>query len=74
VERATGQASNLGVAALARVFAYSVWKGDYLLERPQEDVVEGVTAGVAAGQGGESPNPQLTRPTHRADEVARPGR
>jgi hypothetical protein len=32
------------VAALARVFAEDVWKGDYLLERPQADVVEGAAA------------------------------
>jgi len=50
VERATGQASHLGVAAFACVFAEDVWrKGDYLRKRPQDDVVEGAAAGVAAG-------------------------
>jgi hypothetical protein len=49
VERATGQAAHLGVAALAGVFAEDVWTGDYLLERPKDDVVEGAAAGDAAG-------------------------
>jgi hypothetical protein len=50
VERPVGQASHLGVAALAGVFARSVRKGDYLLKRLYDATDEGAATGLAAGR------------------------
>jgi hypothetical protein len=73
VEHPIWQAAHLGVAALAGVFPEGVWKGDYLLERPQDWAVEGAAAGIAAGQEAGSLAPQFAGAARRADGVIRPG-
>jgi hypothetical protein len=75
VEHTVGQATHLGVATLlAGVFAQSVGKGDYLLERPHDSAVEGAAAGVAASQVGSYQGQQFAGAAHRAGKAARPGR
>jgi hypothetical protein len=39
VENIAWQAAHLGMSALARMVSESVWKDDYLLERPQDGTV-----------------------------------
>ena len=45
------QAAHLGVTALARVFAKSLGKGDYLLERLHDGFVESTPTAVALEPG-----------------------
>ena len=45
-ENTTWQATHLWVATFTGVFAESVWKGHYLLERPQDATAEGAAAGA----------------------------
>jgi hypothetical protein len=76
VEDAIGQAAHLGVTALARVFARSLGKGDYLLERLHDGFLESTSAAVALGQAREKAPMRLqpTASTPGADYFASPGR
>jgi hypothetical protein len=54
VEDPIGQAAHLGMTAFTRVFAQSPGKGDDLLERPHDGVVENMPTAVALGQAREN--------------------
>jgi hypothetical protein len=74
VEDAIGQAAHLGMTALARVFARSLGKGDYLLERLHDGFVESTPAAVALGQAREkAPRLQPTASAIGADYLLCPG-
>ena len=70
------QAAHLGVTALTRVFAKSLGKGDYLLERFHDGFVESTPTAVALGQAREKAprRLQLTASTPGADYFVCPGR
>ena len=64
MKRPVGQRAHLGVAALfAGVFAHSVRKGDYLLERHYNAATEFAPAGLALSRAREWP------PTPRAQRA-----
>ena len=75
MERLVGQTAHLGMGTLlAGVFPECVRESDYLLKRSHYTSVESAITGVADSQ----PDvwfltPQLTRPTHRAEEAVRTG-
>ena len=70
------QAAHLRVTALTRVFAKCFGKGDYLLERLHDGVVESTPTTVALSQAGEKAprRLQLTASTPGADYFVCPGR
>jgi uncharacterized protein YbjQ (UPF0145 family) len=76
VEDSIGQAAHLGVTALTGVFAKSLGKGDYLLERLHDGVLESTLTEVALDQARkEAPRRlQLTASAPGADEIVCPGR
>src|SRR3954453_5936923 len=68
VERPVEQRAHLGVAALTGVFAHSVRKGDYLLERPYGDAIDDAATGLAVGRAREwPPRAQRAISARRAD-------
>ena len=76
VEDPIGQAAHLGMTAFTRVFAKSLGKGNYLLERLHDGVVESTLTVVALEQARERATRrlQLTASTPGADEIVCPGR
>jgi hypothetical protein len=75
VEDPIRQAAHLGMTALTRVFAKSLGKGNYLLERLHDGFVEGTLTEVALDQAREEAprRLQLTAFTSGADEIVYPG-
>ena len=55
MEDPIGQAAHLGMTALTRVFAKCPGKGDYLIERLHDGVVESTLTVVALGRAREGP-------------------
>jgi uncharacterized protein YbjQ (UPF0145 family) len=76
VEYSIRQAAHFGVATFTRVFAKSLGKGNYLLERLDDGVVESILTVVALEQARERATRrlQLTASTPGADEIVCPGR
>ena len=76
MEDPIGQAAHLGMTAFTRVFAKSLGKGNYLLERLHDGVVESTPTAVALDQAGEKAprRLQLTASTPGADYLVCPGR
>jgi hypothetical protein len=76
VEDPIGQAAHLGMTAFTRVFAKSLGKGNYLLERLDDGVVESALTVVALEQARERATRrlQLIASTPGADERVCPGR
>ena len=76
MEDPIGQAAHLRVAALTGVFAKSLGKGDYLLERLHYGVLESTLTEVALDQAREEAprRLQLTASTPGAHEIVCPGR